>query len=265
MQFASGYLLHSNLLDVITCIFNITEKPIDKGKSFDYSKLDKKSKLENLFMMPNFLSRYIPVANAVAQLFHPNAEVVIHALSTDRVVHVVNPFSGRKAGDASLLKLSAEDLEREADIIGPYEKAGEKGQAVRSVTAVLRDDDGRAQGLMCINLDYSRYEPALDLLEALIRPRQRQPHPEILFRNDWRDQIKLEIRNFLNENQLALTSLDLSNRRQLMSRLDEKNLFYAKKSIEQVATILGVSRATAYSDLQAIRKSGDSLEQRIAT
>jgi predicted transcriptional regulator YheO len=50
-----------------------------------------------------------------------------------------------------------------------------------------------------------------------------------------------------------------------MSRLDEKGLFYAKKSIEQVATILGVSRATAYSDLQAIRKSDDSLEQRIAT
>lgn len=216
-------------------------------------------------MASTFLYRYTPLADAVAQLFHPNAEVVIHEISTDRVYHVANPFSGRKTGDVSLLKLSTEDLEREADIIGPYEKAGEKGQTIRSVTAVLRDDSGRAQGLMCINLDYSGYEPALDLLEALIRPRQRQPHPEILFRNDWRDQIKLEIRDFLNENQLALTSLNLSNRRQLMSRLDEKGLFYAKKSIEQVATILGVSRATAYSDLQAIRKSDDSLEQRIAT
>ena len=118
---------------------------------------------------------------------------------------------------------------------------------------------------MCINLDYSRYEPALDLLEALIRPRQRQPHPEILFRHDWRDQIKLEIREYLNENQLVLTGLNLSNRRQLMSRLDEKGLFYARKSIEQVATILGVSRATAYNDLQAVRKSADRIEKRMAT
>ncbi len=216
-------------------------------------------------MRSNFLFRYIPVADAVSQLLHPNAEVVIHELFTDRVYYVANPFSGRKTGDVSLLKLSAEDLEREADIIGPYEKAGDKGQTIRSVTAVLRDYSGRAQGLMCINLDYSGYEPALDLLEALIRPRQHQPHPEILFRNDWRDQIKLEIKAFLNKNQLVLTSLNLSNRRQLMSRLDEKGLFYAKKSIEQVATILGVSRATAYSDLQVIRKSADSLENRINT
>lgn len=214
-------------------------------------------------MASNFLSRYIPVADAVAQLFHPNAEVVIHELSTDKVYHVANSFSGRKSGDVSLLKLSSGDLEGEADIIGPYEKAGEKGQTIRSVTAVLRDDSGRAQGLMCINLDYSGYELALDLLEALIRPMQHQPDPEILFRNDWRDQIKLEIRDFLNENQLALTSLNLSSRRQLMSRLDEKGLFYAKKSIEQVAAILGVSRATSYSDLQTIRKSADSIEKRI--
>ncbi len=214
-------------------------------------------------MTSNFLSIYIPVANAVAELFHPNAEVVIHEISTDRVYHVANPFSGRKAGDVSLLKLSSEDLEREASIIGPYEKAGEKGQTIRSVTAMLRDNSGKVQGLMCINMDYSRYEPALDLLEALIRPRQRQPHPEILFRNDWRDQIKLEIRDFLNANQLALKSLNPSSRRQLMSRLENKGLFYAKKSIEQVAAILGVSRATSYSDLQAIRKSLDKIEKRI--
>lgn len=163
-----------------------------------------------------------------------------------------------------MLKLSAEDLSGEADIIGPYEKAGEKGQTIRSVTAVLRDDSGRGQGLMCINTDYSAYEPALDLLEVLIRPRRRQPHPEILFRNDWRDQVKLEIRDFLYENQLVLTGLNLSNRQRLMSRLDEKGLFYAKKSIEQVAAILGVSRATSYSDLQAVRKSADRIEKRIA-
>ncbi len=146
-------------------------------------------------MASDFLSLYIPVADVVARLLHPNAEVVIQEVSTDRVYHIANPFSCRKPGDISLLKLGAEDLEGEADIIGPYEKAGEKGQTIRSVTAVLRDNNGRAQGLMCINLDYSGYEPALDLLEALIRPRKDRPHPENLFRNDWRDQIKLEIRD----------------------------------------------------------------------
>lgn len=207
--------------------------------------------------MKTDLSRFIPVAEAVATLFHPSAEVVIHELARDRIFHVANPFSRRKPGDVSLLKLNAQDLAGEDDIIGPYEKAGEKGQAIRSVTAVLRDDRGKALGLMCINLDYSAYEPALDLLEALIRPGQTAPHPELLFRNDWRDQIKLEVRAFLNQNGLRLDTLDAGQRRQIMGRLEKKGLFYAKKSVEQVARLLGVSRATAYNDLQAVRKSQD--------
>jgi predicted transcriptional regulator YheO len=40
-------------------------------------------------------------------------------------------------------------------------------------------------------------------------------------------------------------------------------LFYAKKYIEQVAAILGVSRATAYTDLQAVRKADTKLHKRI--
>ena len=205
--------------------------------------------------MSRFLSAYIPVAEAIARLFHPNAEVVIHELAGDRVYHIANPFSGRQPGDISLLKLSAEDLEGQTDIIGPYEKAGNNGQAIRSITAVLREDTGKARGLMCINLDYSAYEPALNLLEALIRPRQAETHPEILFRNDWRDQIKLEARTFLNETRKSIDTLDAPTRKALMKRLEERGLFYAKKSVEQVAALLGVSRATAYNDLQAIRST----------
>ena len=150
--------------------------------------------------MPNHpLERFIPVADAIAGLFHPCIEVVIHEIATDRVFYIANPVSGRKPGDASLLELNAGDLENQSNVIGPYEKAGEKGQTVRSITSVLRDEGKKALGLMCINLDYSGYEPALDLLETLIRPKVLQPHPEILFRNDWRDQIKLEIRSFSRE------------------------------------------------------------------
>ncbi|MCG8634532.1 MAG: PAS domain-containing protein [Desulfobacterales bacterium] len=204
------------------------------------------------------LSRFTPIADAVARLFHPSAEVVIHELSSDKVYYIANPFSGRRPGDISLLKLKAEELENEGDIIGPYEKAGEKGQLIRAVTSVLRDDNGKALGLMCINLDYSGFEPALDLLESLIRPRQTRSHPEILFRNDWRDQIKLEIRTFLEAQSLSLDNLNAGNRRSLMACLDEKGLFYAKKSIEQVAAILNVSRATAYNDLQTVRKTAST-------
>ncbi len=113
-------------------------------------------------------------------------------------------------------------------------------------------------GLMCINLDYSVYEPALELLENLIRPQKSYEHPQILFQNDWRDQIKLEIRSFLETQKIALPGLTPGLRKQMMAQLDDKGLFYAKKSIEQVAGMLNISRATAYNDLNAVRKANKS-------
>lgn len=204
--------------------------------------------------MPHPLNIFKPVADAVALLFHPTVEVVIHEIETDRVFHIANPVSGRKPGDISLLELESQDLDNNEMVIGPYENAGKKGQRVRSVTAVLNDENNRAVGLMCINLDYSVYEPALDLLENLIRPPKAQQHPEILFQNDWRDQIKIEIRSFLEANGISLEKMPPATRKEMMAMLDEKGLFFAKKSIEQIAAFLGISRATAYNDLSAARK-----------
>ncbi len=201
------------------------------------------------------LLRYTSIADAITKLFHPAVEVVIHEINTDTVFYIANPISGRKPGDVSLLGMGSHDLEGQGTIIGPYEKAGEKGQRLRSITAVLHDGKGVAIGLLCVNLDYSVYEPALDLLESLIRPPQTEKHPEFLFQNDWRDQIKLEVRSFCTKNSLSLKKLPAADRKNLIAHLDEKGLFYAKKSIEQLAALLGVSRATAYKDLNIIRNT----------
>ena len=199
------------------------------------------------------LLRYKAIADAIAKLFYPSVEIVIHEIKNDAVYYIANPISGRKVGDVSLLGMESQDLDGKDTIIGPYEKAGEKGQRLRSITSVLRNDNTVAIGLLCINLDYSAYEPALDLLENLIRPPQTEKHPEFLFQNDWRDQIKSEVRNYILTNRLQLENLLPENRKKLIAHLDQKGLFYAKKSIEQLAALLGVSRATAYKDLSIIR------------
>jgi len=206
-------------------------------------------------MQTHPLLRYTSIADAIVQLFNPSVEAIIHEISTDTVFYIANPISGRKIGDISLLGMDNNDFNDHKKIIGPYEKAGEKGQRVRSITSILPDDEGNAIGLLCINLDYSTYEPALDLLENLIRPVQTAKHPEFLFQNDWRDQIKIEVRAFATENNFCIGKLTPPERKYLISHLEKKGLFYAKKSIEQLATILGISRATAYKDLSSIRKT----------
>ncbi len=87
-----------------------------------------------------------------------------------------------------------------------------------------------------------------------VRSPNTEAPPEALFRKDWRDLIKLEIRSYLLETDKTLDMLDIKGRMALLERLDQKGLFYARKSVQQVAHALGISRATVYKNLKEIRQ-----------
>jgi predicted transcriptional regulator YheO len=215
--------------------------------------------------MKDTLSKYIPVADAIAMLLQPYAEVVIHDIIKDVIVHIANPYSKRKVGDSSYLGLNGNESNfgLEKNVLGPYEKEGEDGQRIRSITAVLRDDEAQPIGILCINLDFSpletAFESAFEVLNGLIRPAEVEARPEIIFREEWRELIKLEIRAFRLEKGLTQDAMNANDRRELMRRLDQKRLFYARKSVEQVASYLMISRATAYKDLNEIRKENGNV------
>ena len=200
------------------------------------------------------LEKFRPVADTIPLLLGSHTEVVIHDLATDSIYHVANPFSGRNQGDDSYLRLPPGSDPFTTDVIGPYEKAGEHGHQVSSITAVLRDDHNSPIGLLCINVDNSQHLAALATLRELVAPSNVTKKPEVLFRNDWQSQIKEEINDFLAKEELSAASLTPRHRRNLIAVLEGKGLFYAKKSIEQLTSLLGVSRATLYKDLAEIRK-----------
>lgn len=211
--------------------------------------------------MQDNLSQFIPIADAIAKIFKPHVEVVIHDIKTDSIAFIENAYSGRRVGDPSLLG-SLEDISegfpREINVIGPYENAGNKGQRIRSISAVLKDSKGEAAGILCINVDFSVMEASLEILEAFLKPHNIDAPPKVLFQNDWRDTIKLEIRSYLLEHNKDIDNINSGTRKDIIRRLEDKGLFYARKSVEQLAGILGISRATAYNDLKLIRKEKNS-------
>lgn len=191
-----------------------------------------------------------PVAQAIAALLHPHAEVVIHDLKADRIVDIWNAFSHRRAGDDSLL---GEDIELhlDRDVFGPYDKAGPDGARLKSITAALRDAAGRRIGLLCINVDVSQFDQAAKLLAAFTSA--EQPRPEAMFRQDWREQINLMIRAFLERRRKALKALDRAERIALIAELDAAGLFEARNAAPHVASAMAISRATVYALLNAAR------------
>ena len=215
--------------------------------------------------MENTLLSYKPIADAIAKLLHPYAEVVIHDIDNDTIVHIANSYSRREVGDKSYLGLDSDksDFGLEKNVLGPYEKTGNDGRRIRSITAVLRNEEAKPIGILCINLDFSPLETAFDsaseVLNGLIRPPNTEARPEVIFQEEWQELIKLEIRAFRLEKGQMQDSMNTEERRELMRRIDQKRLFYARKSVEQVASLLKISRATAYKDLNQIRKSNNKL------
>ena len=76
--------------------------------------------------MENIFSSYKPIADAIAKLLHPYAEVVIHDIEKDTIVHNANPCSGREVGDTSYLGLDSDESDFGLDktVLGPYENTG---------------------------------------------------------------------------------------------------------------------------------------------
>ena len=195
------------------------------------------------------LSRYEPIAEAIARLFQPYVEVVLHDIRRNRIAAIFNSFSQRKPGDDSLIE-DAQGLARSAAVHGPYdEKRGADGRRIRYVSSVLRDDRGEAAGLMCINFDVSVLGEIHGAIEGLLSSTADSAEFDQLFADDWQVRINAFVREYLQEKSRALSSLRPAERAELVAALHGAGAFRAKNAANHVADVLGISRATVYKYL----------------
>ena len=191
-----------------------------------------------------------PACAAVAALLHPHGKVVLHDLATDRIVAIWNPISDRTIGDPSLLEELPERWER-LPVQGPYPKVLADGRPLSAVSAVVADAEGVARGLLCINLDRSPLEGAVEALRAFAAPVLARP-PE-LFVRDWRERIALVVDQECRARGVGRERLGRDGRREVVAVLDEQGLFATRGAAEHAARALGVSRATVYALLREAR------------
>ncbi|MBA3956804.1 MAG: PAS domain-containing protein [Parachlamydiaceae bacterium] len=195
------------------------------------------------------LSHFKPVAEAISLLLFPHAEVVLHDLKTGRVEAIFNNFSKRSVGDESLLD-EMDQLSVIHDVFPPYFKTNWNGKKMKSVTAILRNQNGKAIGLLCINLDISKWEEMHHFILDLIKPTTDMP--DFLFKNDWREKINSYVSSYLKQHALRSESLDKVEKKKLLLALYQEGAFDTKNAASYVAEVLQISRATVYKYLKEI-------------
>ncbi len=202
-------------------------------------------------------TNYQTIADSIATLLFPHAEVILHDLKTQQVAHIANNLSKRKIGDDSALEELPGDPHG-ADCIGPYEKLNWDGQRMRSITSVLRDSQGQAVMALCINLNYTVLEQARDALNLFFQASRIMPQPEALFRDDWQERINTFLHGWLNKNNLGLNTLRREDKRQLVEALYHERAFEGRSAYDYVASVLSMGRATVYKYVKSLREESVS-------
>ncbi|WPP01674.1 PAS domain-containing protein [Pseudomonas sp. HR96] len=208
---------------------------------------------------------YKNIADGIATLFFPHAEVILHDLETQTVAHIANNISKRQLGDDSSLQELAGALESEDNPdtrfaqpigpnFGPYEKLNWNGQKIRSISTVLKDEQGQAVAILCINLNFALLEAARDALVGFFQPGRILPQPEALFRDDWQERINTFLHSWLGTQQLSLSTLSRQHKRTLVRALFAEGAFDGRSSADYVANVLSMGRATVYKYVRELRE-----------
>jgi D-arginine utilization repressor len=194
-------------------------------------------------------SSLIAFCKAICTLLSPHAEAVIHDLSTNTICHIENGFSKRSVGDVS--DLEDFDPEEEAsDVIGPYDKLNWNGRRLKCVSLVQRDVDGRAQALLCINLDVEDLRVGHDLLSKFLSLGEKARKPDSLFKNDLLDRMNEFVDAYTKAKGKRLISLSAADKHDLVLALRDTGAFQEKRAAEYLGKVLNVSRATIYNYLK---------------
>ena len=200
------------------------------------------------------LKVYIPIADMLAATFGEECEVVLHDISDPEhsVVYVANgAVTGRKIGQGfeHFVKTAITQGAEEDFVANDFFQ--KNGKLIRTSSALIRDEDGKLIGALCINLDMTHTQKQLVYLQSFL-PKPKSPKTS----DEGRGKKVEEMVLAMVDNILAgcdVTTLSREERIEKIRFMDSRGIFQMKGSIDQVAERLGINRVTVYSYLDEVR------------
>lgn len=209
------------------------------------------------------LRTFRPVIQAIAAAGGPSCEVVLHNLDGadidlgHTIVAIENGHvTGREVGGPSTsLGLDiVRDRRGDHDAFG-YRGFTSDGTELRCSSVYFYNPKGDIIAALCINLDLTGLQQARGILDALL-PQTAGPSPSQPDEYIGRDLVALVdamVTQAIGEAGKPVPHLTREDRIAVLERLDRQGVTRMRKSVELIATRLGISRVTAYAYLDEAR------------
>jgi predicted transcriptional regulator YheO len=202
----------------------------------------------------------LPVVKGLAEMFGPDCEVVLHDVGRlpHSIVAIENgAVTGRTVGDVPtdrmLRNLRNSDETQDVRLY----VSSQDGRIFKSLAVTLRDEDGEPFGLLGLNFDISemvKAQRALANVTAVGGPGgSSAPEEGEIFAADIREVVAGMITSLVAEMGKTPAAMSREEKMEVVKRLEESGAFLVKRSAEQVAEALDLSRYTIFSYLKEIR------------
>ncbi|WP_068088036.1 helix-turn-helix transcriptional regulator [Polycladidibacter stylochi] len=213
------------------------------------------------------LRNYFHVADTIADLIGPHCEVVVHSFASldNSVVKISNGhLTGRTVGSPITdlgLKVMQEYLQTGDTTPSAYYTQTSDGRQLKSSTTILLGENGRAIGMLCVNINLSA--PFSDIVKTFVAPQQVRPS-EIASEN-FSTNVNDVIQQALN---LAIVDAEANpavsqktRNKEVTRLLFERGIFEFKEATVLVSEHLGITRHAIYKyirEFKAQNKNGEN-------
>lgn len=205
------------------------------------------------------------IGRAAVATLGADCEVVVHDLRHPEhsVVAISGNLTGRQVGapipDPQLLpgevdNYTDDDLRHTATTLA--------GRELLASTAWVRDTRGHIVGAICINVDRSGLVQARDLIDAHLGSDEPNARLITSFASDVAEFTQAAVASLIGRG--PRRRLNRVERVGLLRRLDCDGIFALRGAADAIATELGISRSSIYTDLRAARKLGPDVVPGVA-
>ena len=206
------------------------------------------------------LEKYFVIADTIQETNGDTCEVIIHDLTEPEssVVHVANGVvTGRKAGQSfdHLVKQVLLNKDFKNDHLSNYFFKTTDEKAIKSSSALIRNQDGEVIGMICINIDITMLQSVNTMLMNYLKVDLETDRNLGSGEQDVPQDVMAVIDKLIMSVIGTTDTRGLSRSKcvELVRFMDEKGIFLVKGAMDKVAELMEVSRVTIYSYLDEAR------------
>jgi predicted transcriptional regulator YheO len=206
------------------------------------------------------IEKFIPVAEMIAQTFGKHCEVIIHDFSNPQnsVIYTCNnTVTNRQVGESFTEYFIKEVLlsrKFHDDCSANYMMKGKDGQIIKSSTALIRNNEGKVLGAMCVNIDISCIATVMNQFSDMFGVEDTYTN------TDNEVEVVPHIKEIVDDiidktiGDQDVNNMSREKRIELIKFMNSKGIFLIKGSTDKVADRMNISRVTVYGYLDEIKK-----------